>query len=55
MQAGFAQIGEGAAMYGLKSLVRSMTYDFSMQVGESIRVRMTAALNSTWFLDSFLF
>lgn len=31
-QAGFAGLGVGAAMYGLKPIVEFMTFNFAMQV-----------------------
>ena len=46
MQAGFAGIGVGAAMYGLKPVVEFMTFNFAMQVGDGdiFRELVTAAL-----------
>ena len=38
VQAGFAGIGVGAAMYGLKPVVEFMTFNFAMQVSDTIRV-----------------
>ena len=44
VQAGFAGIGVGAAMYGLKPVVEFMTFNFAMQVGNGDIVRGNSRL-----------